>query len=182
MEHSIKRNENIRNMTFAALCTALCPVMPLLFGLIPNGRQMFSPMHIPPLLCGLVTGPVYGAAAGLLGPLLGALTVGTPPMAKLPQMMTELCCYGLFTGLMMKLVRSGKLRTDLWISMITAMVIGRIAGGLVTGLIMLKGEYSMQLWAGAYFAGTAPGIVLHLIMIPAVYYALERAGLIPRRY
>ncbi|MBQ7535859.1 MAG: ECF transporter S component [Stomatobaculum sp.] len=178
----MKRNENIRNMTFAALCTALCPVMPLLAGLIPNGRQLLSPMHIPPLLCGLVTGPVYGAAAGLLGPLLGALTVGTPPMAKLPQMMTELCCYGLFTGLMMKLVRSGKLRTDLWISMVTAMVIGRIAGGLVTGLIMLKGEYSLQLWAGAYFAGTAPGIVLHLIMIPAVYYALERAGLIPRRY
>ncbi len=103
MENS-RRNDNIRNMTFAALCTALCPVMPLLAGLIPNGRQFLSPMHIPPLLCGLVTGPVYGAAAGLLGPLLGALTVGTPPMAKLPQMMTELCCYGLVTGLPMVLV------------------------------------------------------------------------------
>lgn len=181
MENS-RRSDNIRNMTFAALCTALCPVMPFMAALIPNGRQFLSPMHIPPLLCGLVTGPVYGAAAGLLGPLLGALTVGTPPMAKLPQMMTELCCYGLFTGLMMKIVRSGKLRTDLWLSMITAMVIGRIAGGLVTGFIMLKGEYSLQLWAAAYFAGTAPGIVIHLLLIPAVYFALEKAGLIPRRY
>ena len=181
MENS-RRNDNIRNMTFAALCTALCPVMPLLAGLIPNGRQFLSPMHIPPLLCGLVTGPVYGAAAGLLGPLLGALTVGTPPMAKLPQMMTELCCYGLVTGLMMKFVRTGKLRTDLWLSMVTAMVVGRIAGGLVTGLIMLKGEYSVKLWAGAYFAGTEPGIVIHLLLIPAIYYAIERSGLIPRRY
>ena len=83
---------------------------------------------------------------------------------------------------MMKFVRTGKLRTDLWLSMVTAMVAGRIAGGLVTGLIMLKGEYSVKLWTGAYFAGTAPGIVIHLLLIPAIYFALEKAGLIPRRY
>ena len=182
MDRSTKRSEDLRNMIFAAICAGLCPVMPLFAALIPNGRQFLSPMHIPPLLCGLVTGPVYGAAAGLIGPLLGSMTVGTPPMAKLPQMMTELCCYGLITGLMMKFVRSGRLRTDLWISMVTAMVVGRIAGGLVTGFIVMKGEYSVKLWAAAYFAQTAPGIAVHLIFIPAVYYALERAGLIPRRY
>ncbi len=169
-------------MTITALCIGLCPIMPLLAGLIPNGKKFLSPMHIPPLLCGLVAGPGYGLAAGLLGPLLGALTVGTPPMGKLPQMMTELGCYGLFTGLGMKWIHSGKLRTDLWLSMIIAMVIGRIGGGLVTGFIMLKGEYSIQLWVAAYFAQTAPGIAIHLLLVPAVYYALERAGLIPRRY
>ena len=147
------KNDNLRNMLFTAMCIALCPVVPIFAGLFPNGRQLFSPMHIPALLCGLVTGPVYGLAAGVLGPLFS-----------------------------FKFIRSGKLRTDLWLSLLIAMIIGRIAGGLANALIFMRGAYSMKMWTTAYFAGTAPGIVIHLLVIPAVYFALEQAGLIPRRY
>ena len=175
------QSDRTLRMVFTAICIALCPVMPMMAGLIPNGRKFLSPMHIPPLLCGLAAGPSAGLAAGLLGPMLGSMTVGTPPAGRLPQMMAELACYGLFTGLGMKFIRSGKTRTDLLLSMLIAMVVGRIAGGLVTGFIMLKGEYSIALWGAAYFAQTAPGIVIHLILIPLVYFALERAGALPRR-
>ena len=177
-----RKNENLRNMIFTAMCIALCPVVPFFAGLFPNGRQLFSPMHIPALLCGLVTGPVYGLAAGVLGPLFSFAVTGMPPAGKLPQMILELGCYGLFTGLGMKFIRSGKLRTDLWLSLLIAMIIGRIAGGLANALIFMRGAYSMKMWTTAYFAGTAPGIVIHLLVIPAVYFALEQAGLIPRRY
>ena len=44
------KNEKLRNMTFTAVCIALCPVMPFIAGVFPNGRQLFSPMHIPALL------------------------------------------------------------------------------------------------------------------------------------
>lgn len=176
------RNNRIRNMTFTAVCIALCPVMPFLAGLFPNGRQLFSPMHIPALLCGLVTGPLYGLAGGILGPLFSFAVTGMPPGGKLPQMMLELGCYGLVTGLGMKYIRLGKLRSDLWLSMVIAMVAGRIVGGLANALIFMRGAYSMKIWASAYFAGTAPGIVVHLLVIPAVYFALERAKLIPKRY
>ena len=177
-----RKNENLRNMIFTAMCIALCPVVPIFAGLFPNGRQLFSPMHIPALLCGLVTGPWYGLAAGVLGPLFSFAVTGMPPAGKLPQMILELGCYGLFTGLGMKFIRSGKLRTDLWLSLLIAMIIGRIAGGLANALIFMRGAYSMKMWTTAYFAGTAPGIVIHLLVIPAVYFALEQAGLIPRRY
>ena len=176
------KKEKLRNMTFTAVCIALCPVMPFIAGVFPNGRQLFSPMHIPALLCGLVTGPAYGLAAGMLGPLFSFAVTGMPPGGKLPQMMLELGCYGLVTGLGMKYIRSGKLRSDLWLSMLIAMIAGRIVGGLANALIFMRGEYSMKLWASAYFAGTAPGIVIHLLVIPAVYFALEQAKLIPRRY
>ena len=169
-------------MTFTAVCIALCPVVPFIAGLFPNGRQLFSPMHIPALLCGLVTGPVYGLAAGVLGPLFSFAVTGMPPGGKLPQMMLELGCYGLFTGLGMRFIRSGKLRSDLWLSLLIAMIIGRVAGGLANALIFMRGSYSMQLWTSAYFAGTAPGIVIHLLLIPTIYFALEKAKLIPKRY
>ena len=140
------KNDNLRNMLFTAMCIALCPVVPIFAGLFPNGRQLFSPMHIPALLCGLVTGPWYGLAAGILGPLFSFAVTGMPPAGKLPQMILELGCYGLFTGLGMKFIRSGKLRTDLWLSLLIAMIIGRIAGGLANALIFMRGAYSMKMW------------------------------------
>ena len=42
-------------------------------------------------------------------------------------------------------------------------------------------SYSLALWAGAYLVEAVPGIVLHLLLVPALVAALTRAGLIPPR-
>ena len=96
----------VRDLTAAAVCLALCMVLPFLTGQIPEIGSMLSPMHIPVLLCGLACGWPFGLICGILGPILSSLLTGMPPAAMLPSMMVECAAYGCVTGLMMKLVRT----------------------------------------------------------------------------
>lgn len=171
-----------RILTLTAVCIAFCVIMPIFFHIIPNAGPSLCPMHIPVLLCGLVCGPLSGLLCGLTGPLLSSVLTGMPGAPILPAMTAECAVYGLVSGLMMHRIETGKLRTDLYISLITAMLLGRIAGGAVSALLYTKGSYTIAIWAAAYFGKNAPGILLHLIAIPLIYAALEKAGLIPGRY
>ena len=128
----------VKKMVMTAICVALCVVLPLLFHWIPNAGSVFLPMHIPVLLCGLVCGWPYGFACGLLGPLISSLT-GMPPLPVLPGMMVECAVYGMVTGLMMRFVRTGKPTADLYISMLTAMVLGRVLAGFAKAWIFTPG-------------------------------------------
>jgi len=173
---------NINKITITAICIALCVVLPYVFHFIPNAGQLFSPMHIPVLLCGLVTGPLYGLATGVFGPLLSSLLTGMPPTAFLPNMMIELALYGLIAGLMMRIVHTGKLYLDILISLIVAMLLGRVFIGIVIWLFLSQGDYGISAWFAAYFTGSIPGIIAHIIIIPIVTLALIRANLVPNKY
>ena len=48
------KNERTKKLAYAALFLALCLVLPMLTGQIPQIGSMLLPMHIPVLLCGLV--------------------------------------------------------------------------------------------------------------------------------
>ncbi len=173
---------HVKKLTIAAVCTALCTVLPMAFHAIPNGGSLLSPMHIPALLCGMVCGGGFGLLCGAVGPVVSSLVTGMPGPAYLPGMVVELAVYGLVCGSMMGRVRSGRWAVDVYSSLLTAMVLGRVAAGLVHGLIFSVGEYSFAIWAASYVTGTLPGAVLHLILVPAVLIALEKAHLVPERY
>lgn len=177
----MKTKGNVRNLILCALFCALCAVLPMAFHSIPNAGTIYSPIHIPALLCGLLCGPWYGLACGVIGPLLSSVLTGMPPLGYLPPMMVELAAYGLLTGLMMRAVHTGKLYADLYISMLTAMVAGRLAAGVVKAL-MAGANYSLGAWAAAYFVTSLPGIIIQLVLIPVIVLALEKAKLIPARY
>lgn len=164
-----------------AVCIALCVVLPFAFHAIPNGGTLFSPMHLPVLLCGIVCGPQYGLICGLLGPFLSSILTGMPGMGYLPSMMIELAVYGLVSGLMMRFLHTGKQVADLYASLLAAMLSGRIIAGIARALIFAAGEYSLKIWATGYFVSCFPAIVLQLVLIPILYVALQRAGLVPNR-
>ena len=174
---------NVKKLSFTAVCIALCAVLPQLLPMEQGVRAMFSPMHLPALLCGVFCGPVFGAVCGVLGPLVSSLVFSMPPTAKLLTMAPELLIYGLASGLLFHFVHTGKTLLDLLISVVIAMLLGRIVGGVVQALVYTdEGGYTMKAWAAAYFTGTLPGIAAHIILVPAIYLALERAKLVPRRY
>ncbi len=173
---------NIKKLSITALCIALCVVLPIIFHLIPDGGSLFSPMHIPVLLCGLACGPVWGLACGLTGPVLSGFITGMPNAAYLSPMVVELVAYGLICGVMMRFVRTGKLSADLYISLATAMLIGRVVAGLAKGFIFARGAFTIGMWATGYFAGSIPGIIAHLIIVPALFIALMKAKVIGQRY
>ncbi len=172
---------NIRRLTVSALCLALCVVLPLAFHILPDGGSVFSPMHIPVLICGLSCGGIWGLVCGLLGPILSSFITGMPNAAYLPSMLVELASYGFIAGLMMNFVRTGRLYADLYISLAVAMVLGRVLAGLAMGFIFARGAFSIGMWAGSYFVGSLPGIIAHLIIVPILTGALMKARLIVRR-
>ena len=171
----------VKKLVFTAVCAALCVVLPLAFHAIPNAGTVFLPMHIPVLLCGLVCGWPYGRVTGLMGPLLSSIITGMPPAAMLPSMMVECGVYGLVTGLMMRYIRTGKLLPDLYISMLTAMALGRVVSGLAKALIFTPGTAPFA-WVTTSLVSGIPGIVIQLLLMPLVIFALTRARLIPVRY
>lgn len=170
----------IKKMVFTAVCAALCLVLPMAFHAIPNAGMVMLPMHIPVLLCGLICGWPFGMACGLLGPFISSFT-GMPPAAMLPSMMVECAAYGMVSGLMMRYVRTGRTVADLYISMVTAMILGRVVAGFAKAWILAPGTPPFA-WVTTSLISGIPGIVLQLVVMPAVVLALTRARLIPERY
>ena len=133
-----------KRLVLTAVNIALCLVLPMAFHSIPNGGKIMLPMHIPVLLCGMVCGAPYGAVCGLLGPMLSSVLTGMPTAALMPAMMVECAAYGLTTGLMLCLVRTGKTYADLCLSLVAAMLAGiYIAMG---GLLSLLIGYGFPEW------------------------------------
>ena len=173
----------VKKMCICAFCIALCYVLPQAFHVLPLG-SLLSPMHLPVLLCGLVCGWPYGLVCGAAGPALSFLLSNMPPAAKLVTMIPELCVYGLAAGLGMKFIRTGRTLLDLYFSLLPALLLGRVAGGVAKVLFYLSTaeSYTFALWVGSYITGTLPAIVLQLVLLPALVWGLMRAGLIPARY
>lgn len=164
-----------KKLMIAALCAALCVVLPMAFHAIPNAGSIFLPMHIPVLLCGFICGWPYGLACGLLGPCLSSLLTSMPPAAVLPSMACELAAYGLVTGLLYHRIRTGSRIADIYLSLLAAMLCGRIFYGVLNALVFRAGAYSLELWLAAAFTTALPGIVIQLILIPILLVALERS-------
>ena len=139
------------------------------------------PMHIPVLLCGMICGAPYGALCGLLGPLLSSVFTMMPSAAVLPGMMVECAVYGLVTGLMLRRVHTGRIYLDLYLSLLTAMLLGRVISGVAKALLFQAGSYTFSAWIAASFVTALPGIALQIIVLPTLVYYLMRAGVVPQR-
>ena len=170
-----------KRLVITAVCAALCVVLPMAFHAFPDGGSIFLPMHIPVLLCGLMCSWPYGFVCGLVGPALSSLITGMPPAAYLPSMMVECAAYGCVSGAMMALVHTKKTWLDLYLSTITAMVLGRVAAGIAKALIFAPGT-PMFAWVSTSLLTGIPGIILQLALLPALVFTLMRARLLPRRY
>ena len=163
----------VRRMVMAALCVALCVVLPIAFHTIPDAGSVFLPMHIPVLLCGLICGWPYGLACGLLGPVLSSLLTGMPPAAYLPPMIIECAVYGMVCGLMLKVLRTGRPTIDLYAALIAAMLAGRVVSGIAKALIFSPGM-AMGVWITSSFVTALPGIIIQLVLIPQVVRLLMK--------
>lgn len=172
----------IKSLTVCAICIALCCVLPLALHGVRDAAKVLCPMHFPAFLCGLICGWRYGLFCGLAGPALSCLLTSMPAAAYLPSMMLELSLYGCVSGLVMRFVRTGNTYADLYISQISAMLLGRVLSGVSKTFIFMNGEYGMSAWIAGSVIESLPGTVLQLILIPTVVFALMRARLIPERY
>ena len=169
------RKTNVKLLVLAALFLALGLVLPFLTGQIPEIGSMLCPMHIPVLLCGFFCGWPWGLAVGLITPVLRSLLFGMPPMFPVAICMSfELATYGLVSGMLYgKLPRN---KASVYVSLLTAMVAGRLVWGvarfLCAGLDVTAFGLS-AFWAGAVTTAI-PGIIVQIILIPILVLALEK--------
>jgi niacin transporter len=172
-----------RKMITASILIALGVLLPQIFHLIGGSSlgSILLPMHIPVLLTGFIVGPLYGFLAGLLTPALSSLLTGMPPVSPpiLFLMMFELPIYGLISGFLYN-----KNKLNMFLSLITAMLLGRLSYGLgiivLSKIFMLSIPKGITVW-GAVVTGL-PGIILQIVLIPLTVKILEKRGLLNERY
>lgn len=169
-------------MTYAAACLALAIVLPFLTGQMPQLGQMFCPMHIPALLCGFTAGPWWGLAVGFIAPLLRHLLLSAPPYPTCLSMAFELAVYGFTAGMLYKKL-PGKKRS-IWIALISAMLLGRVAAGVSMAILMgLSGmKYTMKAFISVNLITAIPAILIQLLLIPPIVSLLEKAGIAHRHH
>ncbi len=186
----MKRNKQLYCMVLSGVLLAVGLVLPFLTGQLQTIGKVISPLHIPVLICGLTCGWQWGLGVGIILPILRGLTFGMPPFptSALP-MAFELGAYGLLAGLLYPLFLKGLKKEShlpaMLLALILAMVGGRIvgdaakAGLLALGIIGSKAPYTFAAFFASYFADTAVGALIHIVLIPAVVLALEKAKLSP---
>ena len=172
---------SVRNMTISAMFIALGIVLPFFTGQIPQIGNMLLPMHIPVFLCGLICGWRYGLAVGFILPLLRYVMFGMPVIYPTGIAMAfELGTYGLVSGMMYK---GSKWRCilSLYRSIIAAMITGRVVWGIAEIILLgINGNaFTAEMFIAGAFLNAVPGIILQLVVIPAVMLALNKTGLVP---
>ena len=166
----------IRRMVYAALCLALCMILPFLTGQVPQIGSMLSPMHIPVLLAGFLCGPAWAAAVGMVAPSLRYLLFGMPPLLPVGFAMTfELVTYGLAAGFFYRVLP--KKRGSVYAALIGAMLAGRAVWGAAAKIIYgaMGLEFTWELFLAGAFLEAVPGMILHIVLIPALVLALKKA-------
>ena len=165
---------------YSGLFLALAMVLPFLTGQIPAIGSMLLPMHLPAFLCGLICGFPYGALVGFISPLLRYVLFGMPPIYPTGIAMAfELLTYGLVSGLIYSRSKHQNIKT-VYVSLISAMIAGRIVWGLATWLLLGYGGQSLTLamFVTSGFVTGLPGIALQLVLIPAIMLVLNKTRLV----
>ena len=175
------KKQSTRKLVFAALFLALGLVLPFLTAQIPQVGSMLLPMHLPVLLCGFVCGWPYGLLVGAVTPLLRSMLFSMPPLYPTAVAMAfELAAYGLLAGLFYKLLP--KKPVYVYVSLILAMLGGRVVWGLVQMILMslVAQPFTWQIFMAGAFGNALPGIAVQLVLIPVIVRALRSARLMDR--
>ena len=172
------RNKTVYNLTVSAMMLALGLFLPFLTGQIPEIGKMLLPMHIPVILCGFICGWKYATPIGLILPIMRSLIFGMPALyPSALSMAFELATYGLVSGLLYSRFRKKSVGA-VYISLISAMLLGRVTLGIANSLLYGFGEkrYTIALFIAGAFTNAIPGIILQLILIPTVIAAINKAS------
>ena len=177
------KNKKLQNLVLSAMFLGLGLVLPFFTGQIQQIGNMLLPMHLPVILCGFICGWKYGLVVGAVTPILRSAVFSMPVMyPSAIAMAFELAAYGFLVGFLFKNARWQCLKS-LYRCLIISMLGGRVVWGIVMSVILGLGENGFTLTAfltGA-FLNAIPGIIVQLILVPAIMLALNKTHLVPFR-
>ncbi|MGX8704189.1 MAG: ECF transporter S component [bacterium] len=170
------KKDYVSKLTLTAMFLALGLVLPFLTGQIQQIGNMLLPMHLPVFLCALLCGWQYGTLMAFILPLLRSFLFGMPPIYPTALSMAfELAAYAFVAGFLYSRFKK-KTLASLYISILAAMVIGRLVWGVAQ--MILLGVSGKSFTFAAFLAGALtnaiPGIILQLVLIPALMLVLGK--------
>lgn len=171
---------NVKKIAVTAMLFAVGIVLPFITGQIPAIGRMLLPMHIPVLLCGFIVGWQYGAAIGFLLPIVRSLLFGMPPIYPTALAMAfEMAMYGFMSGFLYSHAK-WQCTKMLYISLVAAMLAGRLVWAVAMVVLLGVGGnmFTWNAFISGAFLNAVPGIVVQLILIPAIMVALKRAKVV----
>jgi len=158
----------VKPLVSGSFLVALGVIIPTIFHMTGVGGTIFLPMHIPVLFAGVILGPGLAALVGMLWSDIKPLIDRHAP----PKSRSHAADNGSGIG-GLRLVMGyffDRYSLNIWISLLGAMILGRLAAGLTVAVIAplfnlpLKPLPFIQ---GALVTGL-PGIILQLLIVPPV--------------
>lgn len=171
----ITKNET-KNIVLSAMFLCIGFVLPLLTSQIKEIGDTLLPMHIPVMLCGLICGAKYGFFVGLILPVFRSAVFGMPPIyPNAIWMAIELATYGFVIGFLYFRMKTKNI-ISVYISLISSMILGRIAWGISKAVLLgLSGKaFTLTMFIAGGFVDAVPGIMLQLILIPSIMAILNK--------
>lgn len=173
-------NDKIKKIVLTAMFIAIGFILPFLTGQIQSIGNMLLPMHLPVLLCGLICGWQYGLAIGLILPIMRSLILTMPPLYPTAISMSfELAAYGFLIGFLYSRSKWQCVRA-LYRCLIAAMLGGRFVWGIAQVILLGIGAkgFTINAFIAGAFVNAVPGIILQLVLIPAIMLLLDRTHLV----
>ena len=172
----MNKKRSLNKLILSALFMALGIVLPFFTAQLKTLGSALLPMHFPVMICGFICGPQYGVTVGFILPLLRGALFGMPPLyPNAVWQAFELGTYGFAAGFMYMRLGQGKL-WKIYVSMIAAMISGRVVWGIVKAIILgFAGQsFTVQMFIAGGILNAIPGIVLQLVLIPPVVALIDR--------
>ncbi len=166
---------SLKRITFSAMFLALCMVLPIITGGIPQIGNALSPMHLPVLLCGFICGWPYGAVVGLIAPVMRSMIFNAPVMYPTAVAMSfELATYGFISGFLYKTFP--KNNKYIYLSLIISIIIGRIVWGISRYIMAgLSGSvFNLSMFLAGAFTQAIPGIICNIILVPLIVILFKK--------
>ncbi len=168
-------------LALSAMFIAIGIVLPFFTGQIQQIGNMLLPMHLPVLLCGFICGWQYGAVVGFVLPLMRSALFTMPVMyPSAVSMAFELATYGFLAGFLFSHAK-WKCVKSLYRCLVIAMLGGRAVWGVVQAILLGVGgdAFTLTAFLTSAFVNAIPGIILQLILIPAIMLVLDKTHLVP---
>lgn len=175
VESIMKKNVKLLTLVTASMFLAVAYILPFFTGQISQIGNMLCPMHLPVLLCGFFCGAVWGGLVGIIAPILRSVTLGMPILFPTAICMAvELGTYGCVSGGLYRILPKKKI--SVYLSLLTAMVAGRIVWGIA--MLMCTGIGGNSFGIHAFLTSTVinaiPGILLQIVLIPILVLIFDK--------
>jgi len=168
LSRQIVKIKNIELINFSVLFVALAVALPLVAHQFHLAGPTFLPMHLFVFVAALLLGWRAGLIVGVLTPLVSFAVSGMPLPSVLPQIIVELATYGLVTGFCRE-----KLGLNLWLSLIIAMIFGRLSLGLAVWILGTNPAGPINQIFSVVKLGWI-GILTQLALVPLIVILLKR--------